>query len=218
MLPPTRVLYAAEQPVSTEQLLAQARFGKDTTHLAIIDRWGNAVSLTPSDFPKTPMVPGTGLTLGNRMTQFRLDPNHPNHLEPGKRPRVTPHAVIVLKNGQLYMAFGTPGDDMQTQAWIQTFLNMQVFGMDIQQAINAPRFRTMSMPATFAPHESAPGTLLLEGKLYAQSAEGLKALGYTPLRYPDWDNTFGAVGAAIRNADGLVGGSDPREETWAVGK
>ncbi len=217
-LPAASVLYAAGQPVSTGHLLAQARFGKDTTHLAIIDRWGNAVSLTPSDFPKTPMVPGAGLTLGNRMTQFRLDPAHPNRLEPGKRPRVTPHAVIVLKDGRFYMAFGTPGDDMQTQAWIQTFLNMQVFGMDIQQAINAPRFRTMSMPASFAPHESAPGTLLLEGGLYDRSAEGLRALGYTTERSPDWDNTFGAVGAAIRTEDGLLGGSDPREETWAVGK
>ncbi len=203
---------------SVERLLAEARFGKDTTHLAIVDRWGNAVSMTPSDFPKSPMVPGTGLTLGDRMTQFRLDPNNVDRLEPGKRPRVTPHAVIVFKNGQFYMAWGTPGDDMQTQALVQVFLNMSVFGMDLQQAINAPRFRSMSMPASFAPHDAAPGTLLLEAKLFDSAADGLRALGYTVQSYPDWDNTFGAVGAVIRDGGGLIGGSDPREETWAEGR
>ncbi len=196
-----------------------ARIGKDTTQLAIVDKLGNAVAITPSDFPKTPMVLGTGLTLGNRMTQFRLDPNNVNVVAPGKRPRVTPQAVIVFKNGQFYMVFNTPGDDMQTQALIQVFLNMQVFGMDLQQAIDAPRFRDMSMPATFAPHAAFPGTLLLESALYDQSAEGLQALGYTLTRSPAWDNTFGAVGAVLEaSGGGLLAGSDPREEATAAGK
>jgi gamma-glutamyltranspeptidase/glutathione hydrolase len=196
-----------------------ARIGKDTTQLAIVDKWGNAIAITPSDFPKSPMVPGTGLTLGNRMTQFRLDANNVDVVAPGKRPRVTPQAVIVFKNGQFYMAYNSPGDDMQTQALIQVFLNMTVFGMDIQQAINAPRFRDMSMPATFAPHAAFPGTLLLESSLYDQSAAGLQALGYTTTRSLDWDNTFGAVGAVLKaDAGGLLAGSDPREEATAAGK
>jgi gamma-glutamyltranspeptidase/glutathione hydrolase len=117
------------------------------------------------------------------------------------------------------MAYNTPGDDMQTQALIQVFLNMTVFGMDIQQAINAPRFRDMSMPATFAPHAAFPGTLLLESTLYDQSAAGLQSLGYTVTRSPDWDNTFGAVGAVLKaNSGGLLAGSDPREEATAAGK
>ncbi len=200
------------------QLLSGARIGKDTTQLAIVDPWGNAIAITPSDFPKSPMVPGTGLTLGDRMTQFRLDPSNVDVLAPGKRPRVTPHAVIVLKNGQFYMAINTPGDDMQPQALVQVFLNMAVFGLDIQSAIDAPRFRDMSMPASFAPHESSPGTLLLESSLYDQSAAGLQALGYTVGRSPDWDNTFGAVGAVLKGGPGLLAGSDPREEGTAEGK
>jgi gamma-glutamyltranspeptidase / glutathione hydrolase len=199
-------------------LLSDARMGKDTSHIAIVDRWGNAVSLTPSDFPKSPMVPGTGLTLGDRMTQFRLDPASVNALAPGKRPRVTPHAVIVFKDGKFSMAFGTPGDDMQPQALVQVFLNMAVFGMGIQDAIDAPRFRSMSVPASFAPHQSLPGTLLVEKSLADTSGAGLTALGYTVKELPDWDNTCGAVGAILTTGTGLVAGSDPREETWAEGK
>jgi len=192
--------------------------GKDTTHLAIIDHWGNSISMTPSDFPKSPMVPGTGLTLGNRMTQFRLDPKNVDSLQPGKRPRVTPQAVIVFKNGKFFMSIGTPGDDMQTQALVQVFLNMEVFGMDIQPAINAPRWRSMSMPASFAPHKALPATLYLEASLYDQVSTALQARGYTTQKYPDWDNLFGAVGAVIQADGKLLGGSDPREETWAEGK
>ncbi|HEY9593623.1 MAG TPA: gamma-glutamyltransferase, partial [Spirochaetia bacterium] len=199
-------------------LLRDVRFGKDTSHLAVVDRWGNAVSITPSDFPKSPMVPGTGLTLGNRMTQFRLDPASVNRLEPGKRPRVTPHAVIIFKDGKFWAAIGTPGDDMQPQALIQVFLNMSVFGMSLQEAIDAPRFRSMSMPASFAPHAAAPGTLLLEKKLFDGAGPGLAALGYTVKSLSDWDNTCGAVGAVINDGDRLIAGSDPREETWAEGK
>jgi gamma-glutamyltranspeptidase len=69
----------------------------------------------------------------------------------------------------------------------------------------------MSMPATFAPHQAFPGTLLLESTLYDQSAAGLQALGYTVQRNPDWDNTFGAVGAVLKGDGGLLAGSDPRE-------
>jgi len=205
-------------PLHFAELLKDVRFGKDTSHIAIVDKWGNAVSITPSDFPKSPMVPGTGLTLGNRMTQFRLDPASPNRLEPGKRPRVTPHALIVFKNGKFSMSIGTPGDDMQPQAFVQVFLNMSVFGMSLQEAIDAPRFRSMSVPASFAPHQSAPGTLLLEKKLYDADASRLEALGYTVTSLPDWDNTCGAIGAVIKTANGLIAGSDPREETWAEGK
>ncbi|MEJ5225805.1 MAG: gamma-glutamyltransferase, partial [Anaerolineales bacterium] len=94
------------------RLLADFSIGQDTSQVAIVDPQGNAVVITPSDFPKSPMVPGLGLTLGDRMTQFRLDPTHVNALQPGKRPRITPHAIIVFKDGQFFMAYSTPGGDM----------------------------------------------------------------------------------------------------------
>jgi gamma-glutamyltranspeptidase/glutathione hydrolase len=117
------------------------------------------------------------------------------------------------------MAISTPGGDMQAQALVQVFLNMQVFGMDIEQAISAPRFYTIASPSSFAPHESFPTHIRLEADLYATAAEGLKALGYTPEEDPKWDKDFGAVGAIMIGGNGeLLAGADPREETTAMGK
>lgn len=199
-------------------LLHDTPIGKDTSHLAIIDSWGNSITVTPSDFPKSPMVPGTGLTLGNRMTQFRLIPGHPNALAPGKRPRVTPHAVIVFKDGEFFMSYGTSGGDMQPQALAQVFLNMALFGMDVQEAIDAPRFRTLNFPDSFAPFEEYPATLDLEASLFDDLKESLETRGYTVNQYPDWDNHFGGVGAVVFDGEHLLAGSDPREGTWAMGR
>ncbi len=209
------------QPESRFQsaILADFAIGQDTSQVAVIDAQGNAVVITPSDFPKSPMPPELGINLGDRMTQFRLDPSHVNALQPGKRPRITPHAVIVFKDGRFFMAYSTPGGDMQAQALVQVFLNMEIFGMDIQQAVSAPRFYSISAPSSFSPHEFTPGGLRLEADLYAQVAEALRALGYAPQEDPAWDKDFGAVGAILLGPDGrLYTGADPREETTAAGK
>jgi gamma-glutamyltranspeptidase/glutathione hydrolase len=193
-------------------------YGRDTSYLAVIDAAGNSVSMTPSDFPQSPMVPGMGLTLGIRMTQFRLDPKSPTALEPGKRPRVTPHALMLLRDGAHVMSLGTPGAEMQTQANVQVLLNHLVFGMGIQDAIDAPRFRSLTWPDSFAPHHAEPGVLELEATLYDAIAEGLKALGYEVRRWDDWHNHFSAVGAVLRTEEGLIAGSDPRDATTAAGR
>ncbi|MCP4134401.1 MAG: gamma-glutamyltransferase family protein, partial [bacterium] len=198
----------------------QLKIGRDTSYICIVDSAGNAVSLTPSDFPQTPMVPGTGLTLGNRMTQFRLDPKHPTALMPGKRPRISPNPGMVLKNGKFFMTFGTPGDDMQPQAMIQVFLNITVFGMDPQEAIDAPRFRSFNFPASFAPHQYRPGVVEVEKSIYNSAGDKLKKMGYSIVAMEKWDNRFGAVCAIIKDqtSGNLIGGADPREESWAGGR
>lgn len=195
-------------------------FGKDTSYITVVDKDGNAVSLTPSDFPESPMIPGTGLNLGTRMNQFYIDESHPNGLMPGKRPRITPNPSMVLKNGELFMSFGTPGGESQTQAIVQVFLNVAVFGMDPQQAISAPRFISLNWPNSFAPHEYFPGLIELEASVYDACGERLKAMGYQVNRLDEWDNKFGAVCAIIKDpgTGTLIGGADPREESWAEGK
>ncbi len=212
------VIAASSGEALRHDILENFMVGKDTTQLAIIDPLGNVVVMTPSDFPKSPMIPGTGLTLGDRMTQFRLDPDDVNVMEPGKRPRVTPHAVIIFRNGEFWMGFSTEGGDMQPQALIQVFLNVAVFGMDIQEAIDAPRFRTVSAPSSFAPHEAYPATLYLESTLYDQVYADLQALGYTVERHEDWGLGFGKVGAVLREGESLLAGSDPRGEGTAAGR
>ena len=185
----------------------------------MIDKAGNAVVITPSDFPKSPMLPNTGINLGDRMTQFRLDPEHVNALQPGKRPRITPHSVIVFKDDQFLLAFSTPGGDMQAQALVQVFLNTSVFGMDIQQAISAPRFYSINSPSSFSPHESTAAGLRLELPLSQARAKAMENIGYTVLKDPEWDKDFGAVGGILRSADGkLLVGADPREETTAAAR
>ncbi len=197
-----------------------SHFGKDTSYITVVDRQGNAVSLTPSDFPESPMIPGTGLNLGTRMNQFYLDEAVPNGLVPGKRPRITPNPSMVLKNGEFFMSFGTPGGESQTQAIIQVFLNITVFDMDPQEAISAPRFISLNWPNSFAPHEYFPGQIELEASLYDACGPRLIAMGYKVDRLEDWDNQFGAVCAIMKNpeTETLVGGADPREESWAMGK
>ncbi|RMF21504.1 MAG: gamma-glutamyltransferase family protein [Deltaproteobacteria bacterium] len=194
------------------------RLGQDTSQVVVVDSDGNALVMTPSDFPMTPMVPGTGINLGNRMTQFRLDPDHPSSLAPGKRPRITPHAVIVFRDGRFFMAYSTPGGDVQPQALVQVFLNMVVFGMDVQQAISAPRFYTQSVPSSFYPHQAKPGHLRIEADLYDDVAEALSGMGYNVEHAPKWDKDFGAVGAIVADGGRLLAGADPREETTAAGR
>lgn len=195
--------------------------GKDTSYLCIVDSEGNVVSMTPSDFPMTPMVPETGLTLGNRMTQFKLDPKHPDSLKPGKRPRITPAPGLVTKNDEFFLVFGTPGGDMQPQAMIQVFLNIVEFGMDPQEAVEAYRFRSKNFPASFSYQEYLPGTIELESSLYEKTGKALENMGYEVKERKDWSyNDFGAVCVIIRDPDNgqLIGGAGPRQQSWAEGK
>ncbi|XDD50091.1 gamma-glutamyltransferase family protein [Leptospira sp. WS92.C1] len=195
------------------------KIGRDTTYLSIIDPKGNSLSLTPSDFPQSPMIEGD-ITLGIRMTQFRLDPTHPSALVPGKRPTITPNASMIFKNGKFLMSLGTPGGDMQTQATIQVFLNMIVFGMNPQAAVNAPRFRSLNWPDSFSPHKYYPGRLELEKEIHAQHGESLKVLGYDVIGKETWEYDFAAPCISLKDpvTGKLYGGADPRKESWAEGR
>lgn len=192
----------------------------DTTYLSVIDKEGNIVSLTPSDGGEdSPMVPGYGIILGTRLIQLRLDPNHAAALEPGKRPRLTPNPALVMKNGKPFMPIGTPGGDQQAQAMLQVFLNVAEFGMNIQQAIEAPRFGSYNFPDSFAPHPYYPGRLAVEERLEAKVGDDLRARGHKVTKWPDWTPLTGAVCAIVVDHEKgvLIGGADPRREAYAIG-
>jgi gamma-glutamyltranspeptidase/glutathione hydrolase len=190
----------------------------DTSYIAVVDGAGNAFSATPSDVSTdTPIAPGTGLAVSSRGSQSWLAPEHPSAVAPGKRPRLTPNPAMVFRDGRLVMPFGTPGGDVQSQAMLQVLLNLVVFGMSPQRAVEAPRFATQSFPDSFWPHRYFPGRLTLEGRLPEATAEALTARGHSVARWRDWEWRAGGVCLVRVDEHGVRwGAADPRRDSYAV--
>jgi gamma-glutamyltranspeptidase/glutathione hydrolase len=190
-----------------------------TSYVCVMDRWGNAVSATPSDGSWTgPLVPGTGLMVSGRGSQNRVDPAHPSGYAPGKRPRLTPMpAMLELADGGV-MPFGTPGNDVQPQAMLQVLLNLLHFGMSPQEAVEAPRIATYAFPSSSSPHDYFPGRLALEGRIASAVREALAARGHVIAAWPDWTAVAGCV-ELIRSdpARGMLSAAaDPRRPAYAI--
>ena len=191
----------------------------DTIYAGAADQFGNVYSATLSDTSyDNPMVPGLGLSISSRGSQSRLDPGHPACAAPGKRPRLTPSPALAFKDGEFFMAFGTPGGDIQSQAMLQVFVNVTEFGLQAQQAIEAPRFGTFSFPNSFAPHVYLPGRLCVENRIGARTIEALTQLGHDIEQWGAAVWTAGAVCAVCLDGDtGLLhAGADPRREAYAL--
>jgi len=193
----------------------------DTSYACAVDRWGNAFSATPSDGAGgSPIVPGLGFVPSNRGAQSWLDKNHPAAVEGGKRPRLTPNPAIAFRDGKLMMPFGTPGGDAQPQSMTQIFLNMAVNGMNVQAAVEAPRFMSSSFPNSFYPHSYRPGVLQLERAIEPRVGEELSRLGHSIEWLQTYDAGAGAV-CAIEVDPGtrtLSAGADMRRESYAIGR
>ena len=194
----------------------------DTSYTCVVDRWGNAFSATPSDAnTRAPIVPELGFSLSGRGTQTWLDENHASKLEPWKRPRLTPNPAMAFKDGKLFMPFGCPGGDAQCQAMVQTFLNIAVFGMNAQTAIEAPRFTTWSFPDSFWPHDYLPGRLHVESRIETDVTDELSNRGHDVRRVEDWEPMDMGVMSAITvdpETSLLTGGADPRRDAYAIGR
>ena len=195
------------------------RVEADTSYCCVVDRWGNAFSATPSDGSSNgPVVPGLGIIPSGRGSQSRPDPAHPAGVAPGKRPRLTPNpAMIVTRNGGV-MPFGTPGGDVQIQAMLQVMLNIFHFGMEVQDAIEAPRVASYSFPSSFAPFEYFPGRLALEGRIDTATRENLAARGHKIQNWPDWTMLAGSVEAILTDPSTgmMAAGADPRRPAYAI--
>jgi gamma-glutamyltranspeptidase/glutathione hydrolase len=192
----------------------------DTSYVCVVDRDGNVFSATPSDGSyNAPVVPGLGIIPSSRGSQNWADPDHPSGVAPGKRPRLTPSPAIAMQPGKMAMPFGTPGGDVQTQAMLQVFLNINLFGMEPQEAVEAPRVASYSFPSSFEPHAYHPGRLNLESRIDKPTGEALGRLGHKVEWWPEWTWMAGAVCTIVADQQTgvLKAGADPRRPSYAVG-
>ncbi|HEX5417862.1 MAG TPA: gamma-glutamyltransferase family protein [Chloroflexota bacterium] len=196
-------------------------FRGDTTHVDAVDAEGNLFAATPSGgwIPSSPVVAGLGFPVGTRGQMFALDPAHPNALVPGKRPRTTLTPSLALRNGEPWLAFGTPGGDQQDQWTLQFFLNVVDFGMDLQAAIDAPTFHSLHWPSSFYPRDAHPGRLVVEGRIGPEVREELAGRGHEVVVTGDWNNGQVSAVELDRRQGVLRGAASPRGMTaYAVGR
>ena len=189
----------------------------DTIYCCVADAEGNCYSATLSDGGReTPVIPGYGGTISGRGTQSRLEADHPSVVQAGKRPRLTPAPALALRDGELYMGFGTPGGDVQAQAMLQVFMNVTEFGMSVQQAIEQPRFGTFLFPNSFSPY--GIGRFNIESRFPQSTMDALEALGHPLDPWSALAPAAGAVCAVMRDRETgwLHAGADPRREAYAI--
>jgi gamma-glutamyltranspeptidase/glutathione hydrolase len=166
----------------------------DTTYCCAVDRHGNVFSASPSDTSTdTPIIPGTGLCPSARGAQSWVQGDHPNCVAPGKRPRVTPNPVMLLRDGRPALAMGTPGGDLQPQAVLQALLNITEFRMTPQNAVEAPRFVSWSFPNSREPHAYHAGLLALESRIPREVGDALAERGHRIAWWPERTGRAGGV-------------------------
>jgi gamma-glutamyltranspeptidase/glutathione hydrolase len=192
----------------------------DTCHIDVADRFGNLVAATPSGgwLHSSPVIASLGFPLGTRAQMFTLEEGHPNSLAPGKRPRTTLSPSLALRDGEPYLAFGTPGGDQQDQWSLACLLAHVHFGLNLQAAIEAPAFHTTHFPSSFYPRESFPARVHVEGRCPPQVVDELRRRGHDVQVEDDW--ALGRMSAVARGPDGtLRGAAGPRRmQGYAVGR
>jgi len=185
----------------------------DTTHLDAIDKEGNMVSATQSGgwIQSSPVVDGLGFPLGTRMQMFYLDRKRNNCLQPRKRPRTTLTPSIALKKNRPYLAFGTPGGDIQDQVNLQFFLNFVVFKMNLQKALDEPTFYSQHFPSSFYPRRAYDRRVVMENRVPREVVDGLLKRGHDVRLVGGWNN--GRALAVCKEGEVLKAGSSPRMGT-----
>lgn len=197
-----------------------------TTHIAVVDGEGTAFATAPSDtLAMGPVVPGLGIVVSGRGVQSRTDPSHPAAMGPLRRPRITPSPAIALDPEGMVWPITCPGGDVIVQAMIQAFLNVSVFGMTEQQAVEAPRAVSLAFPDSFYPHKHSISMAVVEDRVPEEVMKGLAALGHDVHAWPPYEFEAGSVGMIRQSSrsDGglrpvLRAGADPRRAAYALGR
>jgi gamma-glutamyltranspeptidase/glutathione hydrolase len=190
----------------------------DTCHVDAVDRRGNVVSATPSGgwLDGSPVIPGLGFCLGTRGQMFWLEEGLPNSLEPRKRPRTTLSPTLARRDGET-LAFGTPGGDQQDQWSLVFFLTLAQFGVDLQEAIDAPMFHTSHFPDSFYPRQPKPRTVQLESRFGEDVAAELGRRGHLVEPQGPW--SLGRLSAAGTDGSILRAAANPRGmQGYAAGR
>ncbi len=191
----------------------------DTIYLCAVDDEGNAVSLIQSlfyGFGSGVVAGDTGILLQNRGSYFSLNPTHANYLQPGKRTMHTLTPAMIFQDGQPFIVLGTMGGDAQPQIHVQMISNMLDFGMNVQEAISAPRWRS----GFYTGEEgSTAETVYVEDRMPSATLEALAARGHHLEVEEGWSSPMGhAQAIMIHRAQGtLAGGADPRADGLALG-
>ncbi|NNG05555.1 MAG: gamma-glutamyltransferase family protein [Inquilinus sp.] len=191
----------------------------DTVHIDVIDRFGNMVSAMPSGgwLQSSPVVPGLGFPLPTRAQMFWLEEGLPASLAPCKRPRTTLSPSLAFRDGLPYMAFGTPGGDGQDQWQPIFFLRHVLYGMNLQEAIDAPSFHSDHFPSSFYPRQRSPGRLVVESRFPDETQADLKARGHRLELAPPWSE--GRLCATSQDKGLLRAGANPRAmQGYAAGR
>ncbi|HLK82299.1 MAG TPA: gamma-glutamyltransferase family protein [Xanthobacteraceae bacterium] len=191
----------------------------DTVHFDIVDRAGNMISATPSGgwLQSSPVIPELGFGLGTRAQMFWLEENHPASLKPGKRPRTTLSPTLALRDGEPYLAWGSPGGDQQDQWTTQFFLRHVHARLNLQEAIDAPAWHSEHFPISFWPRTARPGVLVMESRVPAESRTELTKRGHIIELGPAWSE--GRLTAASCDGRRRKAAANPRGmQGYAAGR
>lgn len=194
-------------------------FTAGTTSVEAADEEGWVVSITPSGGWVPACIAGnTGVGLSQRMQSFVLDAreNPFNVVEPGKRPRVTLTPSLALKDGKPFLSFAKQAGDEQDQLLLQFFLNMVEFGMTVQEATEAPSFKTLQMYASFGDHKKEPGGLILNDAMPPWSRQELARMGYKISYQPRTSGPINAIYFDWQHKS-FWGGSSNHGEDYGIG-
>ncbi len=200
---------------------------EDTTCFVVADRAGNAVcqlQSIQSGWGSSLVAGNTGILLNNRMTYWHLDPNHVDCLQPGKRVRHTMNPVMVFRGNptggrRLTYVLGTPGADCQVQSNMQVITNLIDYGMTVQEAVEAPRWKHVGDGTESTIPHTAEDRLLMESRFDAAAMRQLRGMGHPVHELDAWDGVTGREMALYIDPEtgALHGAADPRYDGYAVG-